>query len=55
MSYAYAKMLHNDDEVTIKGTGETVRVISTEVYDKDVFIYAMTQHGYTRLHHRHIR
>ena len=55
MKYKYAKDLHNEDQITIKATGVTTEVISTEVYDKDVYVYAMTSEGYTKLHHREIR
>lgn len=55
MLYKYAKQLHNHDEIIVKETGEIVNVISTEVLKKDVFIYAMTRDGYTKLHHRQIK
>ena len=55
MLYRYAKQLHNHDEITIKETGEIVEVISTDVYEKDVFVYAMTKDGYIKLNHRQIK
>lgn len=54
MTYKYAKDLHNGDEVSVKKSGEITTVISTEVSEKDIYIYAMTQEGYTKLHHRDI-
>jgi hypothetical protein len=50
MDYAFAKQLHNDDEVTVIKTGEVVSVVSTEFTDQDVWVEAMTAEGYTRLH-----
>lgn len=56
MKYEQAKNLHNHDELTIKETGEITEVINTEVDEKNVFIYAMTnENGYTKLHHKEIR
>lgn len=38
MRYKDAKKLHNEDEVTLKRTGEVLVVVETEVQEKDVFI-----------------
>jgi hypothetical protein len=56
MNYGEALKLHNEDEVTVKSTGEVVRVISTEIDpdNKVVITYAMTNKGYTGLNHNEI-
>lgn len=38
MRYVEAKQLHNEDEVTVKGTGRILSVISTRVLDKAVLV-----------------
>lgn len=55
MEKRYAKQLHNGDQVTIKETKETVEVISTEVKDDLIVVYAMTENGYSTLTHKEIR
>lgn len=54
MVYDFAKKLHNGDEIKVKETGEITQVINTEIFEKDVFVYAMTQNGYSKLHHKEI-
>ncbi|MDF2880208.1 MAG: hypothetical protein K0R54_765 [Clostridiaceae bacterium] len=55
MDYKNAKKLHNNDEIIVKETGEVTKVITTETYDKDVYVYAVTNdNGYTKLHHKEI-
>ena len=34
MQFRHAKKLHNEDEVTVKETGEVCRVLMTQVIDK---------------------
>jgi hypothetical protein len=61
MRYRYAKRLHNNDEVTIKLTGEIVNVISTQATTdaagKPVIqIYVQSsQDGYLGLHHQEVQ
>ena len=52
MTFANAKKLHNEDEVTIKETGVTLSVISTEIKDKTVTILCDDGNEY---HHKEIK
>ena len=52
MTFANAKKLHNEDEVTIKETGVILTVISTEVKEKTVTILCDDGNEY---HHREIK
>ena len=54
MIYEFATKLHNGNEIKVKETGEITQVINTEIYEKDVFVCAMTQNGYSKLHHKEI-
>lgn len=55
MLYKNAKKLHNNDEITLKQTGETTNVISTKILEKNVFVYAMTHNGYSKLNHKEFK
>ena len=52
MTFANAKNLHNEDEVTIKETGVILSVISTEIKEKTVTILCDDGNEY---HHRDIK
>lgn len=55
MNYKNAKELHNNDQVTIKETGEVVEVITTDVQEKDVLVYVMSSgYGYHGFNHNDI-
>jgi len=55
MQYKFAKQLQNNDQVTIKETGEISEVITTEVHEKDVIIYVMSsEYGYHGFHHKEL-
>lgn len=56
MEFKYAKKLHNEDQITIKSTNEVTTVINTEVEEKSVWVYAMTnENGFSKLHHTEIK
>lgn len=52
MTFANAKNLHNEDEVTIKETGVILSVISTEIKEKTVTILCDDGNEY---HHKEIK
>ena len=52
MTFANAKNLHNEDEVTIKETGVILSVISTEIKEKTVSILCNDGNEY---HHKEIK
>lgn len=56
MRYQKALKLHNEDEVTIKSTGEIVTVLSTVNYpdEKEVVIYAVINGVYNGIDHKRI-
>jgi hypothetical protein len=56
MRYQKAIKLHNEDEVTIKSTGEIVTVLSTFNYpdEKEVVIYAVINGVYNGIDHKRI-
>lgn len=54
MQYRYAKKLHNEDEVTIKKTGEIRTVIETVDYFKEKFVLITLNDGNT-YHHTEIK
>ena len=55
MLYSQAKQLHNQDQVIVKKTGETLEVLTTEVRDKDVIVFGMSsEYGYHGFHHREV-
>lgn len=54
MELKYAKKLHNGDQITVKETKEVTDVQNTECQEKDVWVFAMTSEGYSRLHHTEI-
>lgn len=39
MTYKNARKLHNEDEIIVKETGESLYVISTEINEKNVIIF----------------
>ena len=38
MTFREAKKLHNEDEVLVKGTGKSLRVVEIEIENRNVFI-----------------
>lgn len=54
MLFKYAKRLCNQDQVKVKATGELVKVLKVKVLENNVFVFAMTRDGYTKLHHKEI-
>lgn len=52
MTKRQAEKLHNEDEITVKETGEILTVLSVEVYDKKVLVCCGDGNTY---HHRDIR
>lgn len=52
MDYRHAKKLHNEDEILIKATGETLRVVEVENTGRAVIVVCDDGHAY---HHRDIR
>ena len=52
MTRRQAVKLHNEDEITVKETGEILTVLSVEVYDKKVLVCCDDGNTY---HHRDIR
>ena len=48
MTYREAKKLHNEDEVTLKETGEVMTVVETTITEKTV--YVMCDDGNQYLH-----
>ena len=52
MTKRQAEKLHNEDEITVKETGEILTVLSVEVYDKKVLVFCDDGNTY---HHRDIR
>ena len=55
MLYNDAKKLHSNDQIVIKSTREITGVIRADVYEKNVYIFAMTEKGYTKLSHKDIK
>lgn len=43
MTYRDAKRLHNEDEVTLKNTGEVMKVVETTITEK--MVYVMLEDG----------
>lgn len=54
MKYKDAKKLHNHDQITVKITKEVTEVISIEIHEKNVYVNAMTDQGYSTLNHKEI-
>lgn len=52
MTKRQAEKLHNEDEITVKETGEILTVLSVDVYDKKVLVFCDDGNTY---HHRDIR
>lgn len=47
-----AEKLHNEDEITVKKTGEVLTVLSVDVYNKMVLVHCDNGNVY---HHKNIR
>lgn len=55
MQFKDALKLHNEDEVTVKRTGEVVNVINTWTEGKTVYIETETaEDGFTTLTHKEV-
>ena len=52
MTRRQAEKLHNEDEITVKKTGEVLTVLSVDVYNKMVLAHCDNGNVY---HHKDIR
>lgn len=50
MQYRYAKTLHNEDEVTIKKTGEIRRVVEVQVFPDEKSVNITLDDGNEYIH-----